>query len=84
MLVSSAHAATPPDFEREIKAIFKERCVACHGPLKQKAGLRLDAGAMITRGSEHGPVVVPAKSSDSVMVRRITVGSPGTELEFAL
>ena len=30
------------DYAKDIKPLLKERCYACHGALKQKAGLRLD------------------------------------------
>ena len=30
------------DYARDVKPIFKERCFACHGVLKQESGLRLD------------------------------------------
>jgi mono/diheme cytochrome c family protein len=30
------------DFNRQIRPILAENCFACHGPDKQKAGLRLD------------------------------------------
>src|SRR6185437_1318591 len=65
MLVCSSRAAPVPDLEREIKAIFRDRCIVCHGPLKQKNGLRLDAGALIAKGGEHGAVVTPGKSAES-------------------
>lgn len=39
--------AAPIDYERDIKPLLKQRCASCHGALKQEAGLRLDAGALI-------------------------------------
>src|SRR5258708_21960612 len=57
-----ATAPTPPDlvdfFERRVRPVLAEHCVACHGPKKQEAGLRLDSRAGILRGSENGPVAV--------------------------
>ena len=35
------------DYAREIKPLLRERCVSCHGTLKQKGDLRLDAGSLI-------------------------------------
>src|SRR5262245_53987117 len=43
----AAPAATAVDYETDIKPLLKRRCYPCHGPVKQKAGLRLDAGALI-------------------------------------
>ncbi len=33
------------DFDRDVKPIFAKHCVSCHGPEKQKNGLRLDRKA---------------------------------------
>ena len=35
------------DYVKDIKPLLKERCVSCHGTVKQKGDLRLDAGALI-------------------------------------
>lgn len=31
------------DFDRDVKPVRAAKCVKCHGPAKQKGGLRLDA-----------------------------------------
>jgi cytochrome c553 len=47
-----------------------EHCVSCHGPEKQKGGLRLDSRAMaLTGGSGYGPAIVPGKGSESPLLR---------------
>ncbi|HRH96717.1 MAG TPA: PSD1 and planctomycete cytochrome C domain-containing protein [Prosthecobacter sp.] len=38
------------DYLKDIKPLLKERCVSCHGSVKQKGDLRLDAGALIGTG----------------------------------
>ena len=58
------------DYEKDIKSIFKERCVSCHGSVKQKGGLRLDAGALIVKGGKD-PVIVSGKSKDSMLIERV-------------
>src|SRR5690349_1436240 len=45
------------DYLRDIKPIFKERCYACHGALKQESGLRVDTAAAIRLGGDSGPAV---------------------------
>ncbi len=42
------------EYEKEIKPVLKARCYACHGALKQKAGLRLDTVAAIKSGGDNG------------------------------
>ena len=53
----SAFAAEPVDYERDIKPVLKARCYACHGALKQEAGLRLDTGMLIRQGGDSGSAV---------------------------
>ncbi|MEO2029734.1 MAG: PSD1 and planctomycete cytochrome C domain-containing protein [Fuerstiella sp.] len=67
-----ADAADGVDYQRDIKPLFAEKCGACHGTLKQQAGLRLDAGVLIRKGSEEGPVIVPGKATDSLLIQRVT------------
>ena len=43
--------------------------MSCHGPDKQKAGLRLDSReAALVGGSSYGPAIVPGKSAESPMI----------------
>ncbi|HEX8910875.1 MAG TPA: DUF1553 domain-containing protein, partial [Humisphaera sp.] len=52
------------------------RCYECHGPQKQKADLRLDAKAAALKGGEGGPAIVPGKSADSPLAKRIASHDP--------
>ena len=70
LLLSYTSRAAEVDYERDIKAIFKARCISCHGSVKQKGGLRLDAGALIVKGGKH-PVIVPGDSRNSPLVERL-------------
>ena len=60
------------DYEREIKPLLFQKCAACHGALKQNSGLRLDAGELIRKGGDSGPIVVPGQSDGSVLIERVT------------
>jgi mono/diheme cytochrome c family protein len=59
------------DFTRDIQPIFETSCYACHGPKVQMAGLRLDAKQPALAGGQSGPVIVPAKSAESALYRRV-------------
>jgi hypothetical protein len=58
-------------YELRIKPLLKEKCFACHGAVKQEAGLRVDAATLILKGAENGPVIVPHKPDEGELVRRI-------------
>src|SRR5438128_11046736 len=64
--------AAEPDYTRDIKPLLRAKCYACHGAVRQKAGLRLDAGQLVLKGSKRGEVIVPGKPDDSLLIESIT------------
>jgi len=64
-------AAPLPDYERDVAPIFREHCVSCHGPKEQESDLRLDSRAAVLAGGMSGPVVVPARSRESLLIRHL-------------
>jgi len=58
-------------FATEIKPLFDKACVDCHGPKKQKGGLRLDSAEASVHGGDEGPVFEVGKSEFSLMVSNI-------------
>jgi hypothetical protein len=65
---------TQVDFERDIRPLLHARCIECHGPEKQKSGLRLDHKAAALKGGAGGVVIVPGNSGASELIRRVTSG----------
>ncbi len=63
-LVSAARAAEP-DFEKDIRPLLKNRCVKCHGPLKQEGQLNLATAAGLARGGENGAAVISGQPAES-------------------
>ncbi|MBM4098036.1 MAG: DUF1553 domain-containing protein [Planctomycetes bacterium] len=47
------------------------RCVSCHGPAKQRGGLRLDSDSRALAGGDSGAALVPGKPADSAILRRV-------------
>ncbi|MGB1817565.1 MAG: c-type cytochrome domain-containing protein, partial [Rubripirellula sp.] len=72
ILLSPTASWAEVDYEREVKPLLKMKCWACHGPLKQESGLRLDAGRLMKTGGDSGPVVVPGNSQQSLLLQRVT------------
>jgi Planctomycete cytochrome C len=56
-----------------IQPILAGHCTSCHGPSKQRSGLRLDAYASLMRGGKHGAVIKPGDPRGSELFRRITL-----------
>ena len=65
-------AAASPEYLRDIKPLLAVKCSSCHGALQQQSGLRLDAGALIQRGGDSGPVVEPGNAGASELIARIS------------
>ncbi len=79
--VASKAAAQPPSgddakgvefFEKRIRPIFEENCYGCHGPKKQKAGLRLDRPSGIRAGGENGPVIAAGNPDASRLIEAVS------------
>ncbi len=64
------------DFEREVRPILADRCYSCHGPEKQKSGLRLDRKPDALTGGDSGPAIEPGKSADSLIVQLVSGEDP--------
>src|SRR5262245_44023900 len=62
----------PIDFDRDVKPILAKNCFACHGPDKQKGGLRLDRKADALTGGDSGAVIVAGKSRDSLLMQLVS------------
>jgi hypothetical protein len=70
---SQSIAAVEDDlYLAQIRPLLHERCTACHGSLKQEAGLRLDTGILIRQGGDSGPAVVPGQPEESLLLQRVT------------
>jgi mono/diheme cytochrome c family protein len=66
-----ANSAEVVDYARQIKPLLLARCYACHGVLKQAAGLRLDTVAFATKGGESGAAIKPGDVTASSLLERI-------------
>ncbi|MEN3943837.1 PSD1 and planctomycete cytochrome C domain-containing protein [Prosthecobacter sp. SYSU 5D2] len=56
-MVGLCAGAEDVDYLRDIKPLLQERCYACHGGLKQKAGLRVDTVALMKQGGDGGNAI---------------------------
>ncbi|MBM3983741.1 MAG: DUF1549 domain-containing protein, partial [Planctomycetes bacterium] len=63
--------AADDDFEKHVRPLLIQKCVSCHGPDKQKGGLRLDTKAGWQRGGDSGTAIVPGDPEKSLLVRAV-------------
>jgi mono/diheme cytochrome c family protein len=67
----SARGEDRVDFLKQIQPILQKNCASCHGAAKQKAGLRLESGGQLLKGSIDGPVVVAKKPNESKLIHAL-------------
>ncbi|NQV25829.1 MAG: DUF1553 domain-containing protein [Rhodopirellula sp.] len=68
--------AASVDFEKQIRPLLMKHCGDCHGATEQNSGLRIDAKQAAFKGGDGGAVIVPGKSGDSELVRRVASDDP--------
>ena len=76
LLPTAARAADAKlDFNRDIRPILTDNCLACHGPdeKKRKADLRLDDREVAVEAR----AIVPGKPDASELLKRLTATDPG-------
>jgi len=67
-----ASAADPAEhFESKVRPILLQHCIKCHGPEKQRGGLRLDSKAGWQTGGESGPAIQPGKPDVSPLIKAV-------------
>src|SRR5262245_49612271 len=79
LAIASVAAAAAPEptaehikyFEEKVRPILAANCYKCHGTENQKGNLRLDLREMALAGGEDGPVIIPGKPEESLLVEAI-------------
>lgn len=72
-----APASVSVDYMKDVKPLLSKYCYECHGAEKQQSGLRLDLRQNALRGGDYGPVIVPGKSAESRLIRKLVDGDGG-------
>jgi ankyrin repeat protein len=82
----AAQTQSPPpaqakvDYEKDVRPLLSQHCYGCHGDTVQQSGLRLDLRQNALRGGDYGPVIIPGKSGESKLIRRVVDGDGGVQM----
>jgi hypothetical protein len=79
LMATGRVCANPPDdagiefFEKKIRPVLVEHCYECHSSQskKKRGELLLDSRAGVRKGGESGPVIVPGKPQESLLIKAI-------------
>ena len=55
----------------QVQSVFAKHCVTCHNADDKDGELVLESYATLTKGGEHGAVVVPGRSSESLLLKLV-------------
>src|SRR5262245_44377117 len=66
--VCAAAAQQPASYARQVKPLFARYCLECHNAQQTKGDLNLETFSGLLQGSKSGPVVVPGKPDESLLV----------------
>jgi mono/diheme cytochrome c family protein len=75
------NAATAADIDVEARTLLAASCQKCHGPTKQRGGLRLDSrDAAVGKGDSGLPAIMPGKAAASELIRRVIAKDPAERM----
>jgi hypothetical protein len=57
-----------PTYAKDVRPFFAKYCLECHNSTAQKAGLDLETFKSLQEGSDRGPVLIPGKPDESLLV----------------
>jgi hypothetical protein len=60
------------DFWRDVMPIFESSCIGCHGPKRQRAGLRVDRHGDFFAPTEKRPLIVPGNAGASRLIEIVS------------
>jgi len=67
-LADPAQATT---YDALIAPVLSQRCTSCHGAVRARGGLRLDAPEHIMEGGDEGPPIVAGRPEESELITRV-------------
>lgn len=71
------------DFNTEVKPIFNNKCIACHGGVRQKSDFSLLFRSDAVSPAKSGKYpIVPYKPEESELIRRVTENDPDERMPY--
>ena len=74
-----AEAAQHEFFEAKVRPILVKNCYGCHTASKM-GGFQMDTPENMMKGGQDGPVLVPGKPGQSLLVKAIHYSDPSLQM----
>ncbi len=72
LALAAAEQGKSVDFVRDVRPILAKHCISCHGPERQRSGLRLDVKSAALKGGDyHAPNIIPGQAGKSPFIQFI-------------
>ncbi|RPH47319.1 MAG: DUF1549 domain-containing protein, partial [Planctomycetota bacterium] len=76
LLIGGGDPDAAVHFQERVLPLLRARCISCHGPEKQKGGLRLDSRAAVLKGGDSGPAIVAGDPPKSLLLQAVNQTHP--------
>ncbi|MEM1124628.1 MAG: DUF1549 domain-containing protein, partial [Bacteroidota bacterium] len=77
------HSEQAIDFNTQVKPILNQKCIHCHGGVKQSAGFSLMTREKALSPTDNGqPAIVPGDADNSEFIRRLTAEDEEERMPF--
>ncbi len=68
------------DFQKDVQPVFQASCYPCHSAKIASGDLRLDKKSLALQGGVSGRPILPGKSGESLLLRRLTGEDKGARM----
>ena len=71
------------DFSAEVKPIFNQKCIHCHGGVKENGGFSLITRDLALRVNDSGnPAILPGDADNSELIKRVMHANPEERMPY--
>src|SRR5215208_7157171 len=68
----TAQAQTPEKVTyAQVHAVFAKHCLSCHDAKEEEGGLVMESHALLMKGGDTGPAIVPGKADESLLLKLV-------------
>jgi hypothetical protein len=80
LTVVKATGSESSKYSRDIAPVLAAQCTNCHGGQNPRAQLSMDTFQQLLRGSNNGPIIVPGRPADSMLIKKIKGTGDGARM----